>query len=66
MHINAHESWFDYVRTGFPVTPLALTNSGVGKPNRLLYPASEYITNSQNVPQQSSASAFNSAPFWKP
>lgn len=66
MHVNAHESWFDYVRTGFPVTPLALTNSGVGKPNRLLYPASEYITNSQNVPQQSSASAFNSAPFWKP
>lgn len=66
MHVNAQESWIDYVRTGYPVTPPALTNGGVGKPKRLLYPASEYIANSQNVPQQSSSTAFSSAPFWKP
>lgn len=64
MHINAQESWIDYVRTGFPVTPLAITNGGVGKPKRLLYPFSEYVANSQNVPTQQTSAAFATGPFW--
>ncbi len=64
MSVNAHESWIDYVRTGFPVTPDAITNGGVGKPNRLLYPTSEYVANSANVPNQVTADAFSSGPFW--
>lgn len=66
MNVNAHESWIDYVRTGFPAIPNALTNGGVGKPKRLLYPFSEYVANSQNVPVQTTSAAFASAPFWKP
>ncbi|KGO88855.1 SusD/RagB family nutrient-binding outer membrane lipoprotein [Flavobacterium suncheonense] len=64
MNVHAIESWIDYVRTGFPVTPLALTNSGVGKPKRLMYPASEYISNTANVPAQTSATVFATGPFW--
>lgn len=64
MSVNAHESWIDYTRTGFPVTPLAITNNGAGRPLRLMYPTSEYVANSVNVPQQSSTEVFVSGPFW--
>lgn len=64
MNINAGESWIDYVRTGFPVTPNALGNTA-GKPKRLLYPTSETIANTSNVPKQTAASAFATGPFWK-
>ncbi len=64
MHVSGHESWIDYVRTGFPVTPNALNNVN-GKPKRLMYPNSEIISNSSNVPSQSSASVFATGPFWK-
>ncbi len=65
MHVNAHQSWIDYVRTGFPLTPFALSNVS-GKPKRLMYPVSEVISNAANVPSQSSASVFATGPFWKP
>ena len=64
MCINAGESWIDYVRTGFPVTPNAIVNV-LGKPKRLLYPVNEINTNSSNVPTQTAATAFASGPFWK-
>ena len=64
MNVHAVESWIDYTRTGFPVTPLALTNAGTGKPKRLMYPASEYIGNGANVPAQTSATVFATGPFW--
>jgi hypothetical protein len=64
MNVHAIESWIDYTRTGYPVTPLAITNSGVGKPKRLMYPTSEYVSNSANVPQQTSATVFATGPFW--
>lgn len=64
MNVHAVESWIDYNRTGFPVTPLAETNAGVGKPKRLMYPASEYVGNGANVPAQTSATVFASGPFW--
>lgn len=63
MSVNAGESWFDYVRTGFPITPNALGNT-FGKPKRLLYPTSETVTNSANVPKQTASSAFATGPFW--
>lgn len=64
MHVSGHESWFDYVRTGFPVTPVALSNVN-GKPKRLMYPQSEVSANSAHVPSQSSATVFATGPFWK-
>lgn len=64
MNVHAVESWIDYTRTGFPVTPLPLTNAGVGRPKRLMYPASEYVGNSANVPAQTSATVFATGPFW--
>jgi len=63
MSVNAQESWIDYVRTGFPVVPMALTNT-VGKPKRLMYPTSEYVANSENVPVQTATTPFMSGPFW--
>ncbi|HKJ49646.1 MAG TPA: SusD/RagB family nutrient-binding outer membrane lipoprotein [Christiangramia sp.] len=62
--INAIESWIEYTRTGYPEIPLAVNAQRDSKPNRLLYPSSEYIANSANVPTQQSADAFNTSVFW--
>lgn len=62
---NAIECYLDNTRTGYPITPLPLNTSA--RPNRLLYPNSEYIANSANVPNVTSAHVFsvNSySPFW--
>ncbi|KFF73538.1 hypothetical protein HX13_18935 [Chryseobacterium sp. P1-3] len=64
--INPEQSFFDYTRTGFPVTPLATIASNP-KPNRLIYPLSEYIGNASNVPAISNADVFSKnqyTPFW--
>lgn len=62
--INAHEAWIDYTRTGYPVTPLAITAEQAYKPYRLMYPSSEQVGNSGNVPAQSQADAFTNRIFW--
>ncbi|MFD2551815.1 SusD/RagB family nutrient-binding outer membrane lipoprotein [Bizionia sediminis] len=62
--INGLESWIEYTRTGFPDVPLAITATRPAKPNRLLYPSSEYSTNSANVPSQSVDDAFSTKIFW--
>lgn len=62
--LNAIESWIDYTRTGFPVTPLALTAQKTKKPLRLMYPSSEYVGNSENVPAQTQNDAFEKPIFW--
>jgi hypothetical protein len=62
--INAIESWIEMTRTGFPQVPLAQTAQQPNKPNRLLYPSSEYIGNGANVPNQTSQDAFNTNIFW--
>lgn len=64
MGINGIESWIERTRTGFPDLPLAITATGPSLPNRLLYPASEYSTNSANVPEQNTADAFSTKIFW--
>lgn len=64
--VNPEQSFFDYTRTGFPVTPLATIASNP-KPNRLIYPLSEYIGNASNVPAISNADVFSKnqfTPFW--
>lgn len=61
------ESFIDYNRTGFPLTPLSLTASQARKPYRLSYPVSEYIANAGNVPSLTNADIFTinaKTPFW--
>jgi len=62
--INGLESWIENTRTGFPNVPLAITAGRPARPNRLLYPSSEYIGNSANVPSQSIDDAFTTNVFW--
>lgn len=64
--INAIESFIDYNRTGFPNTPLSMIAEKPQLPYKLLYPASEFSTNSGNVPSQSSTDAFDASKkiFW--
>lgn len=61
------ESFVDYNRTGFPLTPLSLTATQTRKPYRLSYPVSEYIANAGNVPSLTNADIFTinaKTPFW--
>jgi len=68
MGVNAIESYIDYTRTGYPLTPLPTVATQSRKPYRLIYPISEYVANSANVPSMVAADAFaiNAfTPFWK-
>ncbi|WP_231433767.1 MULTISPECIES: SusD/RagB family nutrient-binding outer membrane lipoprotein [unclassified Chryseobacterium] len=61
------ETYINYLKTGFPVTPLALTATQPNKPWRLVYPGREYNTNSANVPVVNQADVFvknQFTPFW--
>ncbi|MEO8234998.1 MAG: SusD/RagB family nutrient-binding outer membrane lipoprotein [Flavobacterium sp.] len=67
--ISGIEPFLDIVRTGYPNVPLAITANATrtNKPKRLLYPTSEYTTNSANVPNVSLDQIFavNAySPFW--
>lgn len=48
--ITGIEPYLDQVRTGFPWLPLPVIATKTVRPNRLLYPNSEYASNSANVP----------------
>jgi hypothetical protein len=63
--VNAIESWIDYTRTGYPEVPLATIAQYPNRPYRLLYPASELIANSANVPDLPLSQIFVQGPFWK-
>ncbi|MBC7525530.1 MAG: SusD/RagB family nutrient-binding outer membrane lipoprotein [Flavobacterium sp.] len=62
------ESFIEYNRTGYPLTPLATNATQLIKPRRLIYPISEYVANSANVPNitpdQIFAATDPSHPFW--
>jgi len=62
--LDAIQSWFDYNRTGFPSDiPIPLNYTATpDRPVRLLYPASELASNSDNVPAQKNA--FTDKIFW--
>ncbi|SFN91676.1 Starch-binding associating with outer membrane [Chryseobacterium oleae] len=64
--VNPEQSYFDYTKTGYPVT-LSATIASNPKPNRLIYPLSEYIANAVNVPAISNTDVFSKnqyTPFW--
>lgn len=66
---NPIQSYIDYTRTGFPYTPLSTNAVQTRKPYRLIYPVSEYVANSSNVPSLTTADVFvvnSSTPFWVP
>lgn len=69
---NGIEAWIEYTRTGYINNiPMPTPNNGPAtsptgqKPLRLMYPTSEYASNSANVPLQTSNDAFTTGPFWK-
>jgi hypothetical protein len=65
--LNGIESYIDYTRTGYPLTPLSTTAIATRKPYRLIYPISEYIANSVNVPVVNASDCFTinaKTPFW--
>jgi len=69
MGINACESYVEYTRTGYPLTPLSTNALQSRKPYRLIYPVSEYVANSANVPAMSPTDPFTVntlTPFWVP
>jgi hypothetical protein len=68
MGIHAIESYIDYTRTGYPLTPLSSVAINPRKPYRLIYPVSEYVANSGNVPNVTTSEIFtinSKTPFWK-
>ena len=67
MGIHGIESFIDYTRTGYPITPLATTATKPNKPNRLIYADSEISTNSANTIPVSQSECFTvnaKSPFW--
>lgn len=61
------ETYINYLKTGYPDTPLALTATKTNKPYRLIYPSSEYTANSANVPKLTKDEVFvknQYTPFW--
>jgi hypothetical protein len=65
--VSGIEPYLDHVRTGFPYLPLPITATKPNRPNRLLYPNSEYTTNSANVPSISNNEIFiinSKSPFF--
>ncbi len=61
--ISGEQSWFDWVRTGFPADlPVSIEVPNLVRPVRLSYPASELGTNSNNLPDQ--PDVFSQPVFW--
>ena len=66
-NINPTETFIGYTKTGFPVTPMPINTSATSRPTRLIYPQSEYVANSANVPNLVKSDAFGInqySPFW--
>ncbi|MFY7740503.1 MAG: SusD/RagB family nutrient-binding outer membrane lipoprotein [Flavobacterium sp.] len=66
---NSIQSYIDYTRTGYPLTPLSTNAVQTRKPYRLIYPVSEYVANTANVPAMSTSEIFainSKTPFWVP
>jgi len=66
-NINPTETFISYTKTGFPVTPMPINTSVTSRPTRLIYPQSEYVANSANVPNLMKSDAFGInqySPFW--
>jgi hypothetical protein len=67
-NINPTETFISYNKTGYPQLPMPQGSYYNNRPNRLMYPQSEYISNTANVPNPSIDDMYsvNSyTPFWK-
>lgn len=61
--VTAEQSWFDWVRTGYPENlPVSQEAPNLQRPVRLSYPASEVSGNAVNVPAQ--PDVFATTIFW--
>jgi len=71
--IHSHEAWNEYRRTGYPkvtgsgptqtmASTVSVSTRPDKMPTRVLYPASEFNTNAQNVPKD--INKFGSLIFW--
>jgi hypothetical protein len=66
-NVSPIESYIDYLRTGYPFTPMAASAAVANKPYRLMYPSTEFSANSANVPNITSQQLFvknQYTPFW--
>jgi len=62
---TTNEGWADYRRTGFPaLTPPAFTFGGIDIPERLPYPKSEYLYNSNTPLEVQSFPESLTTPVW--
>ena len=63
---NAIESFIDFTRTGYPEAHLSIIAERPARNVRLMYPTSEYSTNSANVGLQGQTieDAFSNKIFW--
>jgi hypothetical protein len=66
-NVNPTEMYIEYNRTNLPYNPVAVNAVKARRPYRLVYPNSEFATNSANVPNISSDAVFTKnqyTPFW--
>ncbi|KFF24079.1 SusD/RagB family nutrient-binding outer membrane lipoprotein [Chryseobacterium vrystaatense] len=66
-NINPTETYISYTKTGYPQLPMPIGSYYPTRPKRLMYPQSEYVSNSANVPNPSVNDMYNInaySPFW--
>ncbi|WP_051890894.1 SusD/RagB family nutrient-binding outer membrane lipoprotein [Chryseobacterium sp. JM1] len=66
-NVNPTEMYIEYNRTNLPYNPVAVNAVKPRRPYRLVYPNSEFATNSANVPNIGSDVVFTKnqyTPFW--
>jgi Starch-binding associating with outer membrane len=61
---NGLESWCEFRKTGFPVTPQSAQVTDAKRPVRLFYPSTESGSNGENVKAQGTIDAFATRLFW--
>jgi hypothetical protein len=62
---NGIEPFVEFTRTGFPAGLPTSQSANNDRPVSLIYPASEYSRNQNNVPARTPSDAFTNNPFWK-
>ncbi|WP_294315836.1 SusD/RagB family nutrient-binding outer membrane lipoprotein [uncultured Chryseobacterium sp.] len=66
-NINPTETFISYNKTGFPILPMPQGSYYTSRPKRLMYPQSEYISNTANVPNPGLDDMYQVnaySPFW--
>lgn len=66
-NINPTETFISYTKTGYPVLPMPIGSYYPTRPKRLMYPQSEYISNTANVPNPGLDDMYQInaySPFW--